>query len=421
MKNSQIRILHRIFSVGFVGLLAVACTSGGRLTIKMLPPTPQSRGVIPATVKTPPPLSISLGTGFTCATVSGKAYCWGLNDSGQLGANFPVNPRSFSTTPSAVTGLGSEEMHGVYAGLDHTCAKTSKRKVYCWGNGSKSQLGDDPRVPNPAARAYFQSSAVEAVTLDQPFDSMTLGHDTTCGLTRLKLACIGDGAFGILGNGSRGIQTHPTYPIGMNSGVTSASVGVNHGCAVKSKKVYCWGRNNHGQLGNGTRHNSELPVEVVGLPSHVKEVKVGDGFSCALLQDQSVYCWGRNDFGQLGNGTYVPSANPVRVARLGQTALVLNTGATHACVSTVKNRLKCWGSNLSGQIGYPTGVGTYPFPARVRDLPPVVAFGLGDQHTCAWASDKNLYCWGSNQFGQLGDGNANSKYTPTLVPQFWAD
>jgi alpha-tubulin suppressor-like RCC1 family protein len=138
------------------------------------------------------------------------------------------------------------------------------------------------------------------------------------------------------------------------------SGGRGHTCAVvRGGGVKCWGGNWSGQLGNGTTiDHSNIPVDVVGLSGGASTVSAGNGHSCVLTMAGGVKCWGSNDYGQLGDGTRTNRNSPVDVVRLPGRISSVSAGYSHTCALTVGGGVKCWGKNYWGQLG--DGRGTTP-------------------------------------------------------------
>jgi alpha-tubulin suppressor-like RCC1 family protein len=163
----------------------------------------------------------------------------------------------------------------------------------------------------------------------------------------------------------------PVAVVGLGSGVANIAAGSNHTCAVTTGGgVQCWGDNYYGQLGNGTIGWSMVPVAVVGLGSGVAAIAGGYAHTCALTTGGGVQCWGRNWGGQLGNGTFADSTVPVAVAGLGSAVAAIETGWHHTCAVATGGGLLCWGSNEYGQLGD----GYFPV---VTTPAVVVGFGAG--------------------------------------------
>ena len=203
------------------------------------------------------------------------------------------------------------------------------------------------------------------------------------------------------------------YPL---QDVAQVVAGAGHTCALLTNGgVKCWGRNNYGQLGDGTITANPIPVDVVGLASGVAALSAGWGHTCALLTGGGVKCWGYNDSGQLGDGTTTFRATPVPVSGLSSGVRALAAGWYHTCALTSGGGVRCWGWNGDGQLGDET---------TTNQLAPVAATGLesgvsalaaGASHTCALTTSGGVQCWGSNASGQLGDGTTTSRATPVAV------
>jgi alpha-tubulin suppressor-like RCC1 family protein len=186
------------------------------------------------------------------------------------------------------------------------------------------------------------------------------------------------------------------------------SAGKYHTCAVtNSGGIRCWGQNEHGQLGNGTTGKRSLPVEVVGLPAKVKAPAAGVWHTCALDETGTVLCWGDNRYGQLGDGTLTNRSTPAPVAGLSAKTVMIAAGSHFTCALSEFGLVKCWGSNVHGQLGEGSVVD------RVSAVPvlgldePVAAIAAGEEHACIITVHGAVRCWGLGWEGQLGDGSRN--------------
>lgn len=197
---------------------------------------------------------------------------------------------------------------------------------------------------------------------------------------------------------------------GLPSEVTAISVGFNYDCAIAAGKAYCWGKNNLGQLGDGTRTDSEAAVEVQGLPGEPTAIGTGEFFACALVAGD-VYCWGDNDEGQLGDGTQTMSTHPVKVKSLPSSVSAIAVGLIYAC-ALADGAVYCWGYNYSGSLAREGGPGACPVPAQVAGLGPATAISASYYSTCALAGD--VYCWGDGRF--YNDPATHQQYSRVPVP-----
>jgi alpha-tubulin suppressor-like RCC1 family protein len=191
------------------------------------------------------------------------------------------------------------------------------------------------------------------------------------------------------------------------------SAGGLHSCAVrKDGSVWCWGRNDFGQLGDSTTVDSAIPVQVMGMKNAVA-VGAGSASSCALDNAGTVFCWGRNDAGQLGDGTMSDSRAPVAVSNLTGVSQI-SIGANHACVLKTDGSVACWGANMDGQLG--DGTTTARNTAGAVDVGgQVTSISAGSDISCAVLGDGRVKCWGENNEGELGVGDMMNHPRPTAV------
>jgi alpha-tubulin suppressor-like RCC1 family protein len=409
---------------------------------------------------------VSVGTTHSCALVAdGTAECWGDNDYGQLGDG----TQTMSYVPVKVMGLGGKAT-AVAAGWWDTCAIASER-LRCWGNNHGGGLGVGPpwhtrpmdvlglsSGVSDSAGNYYDTCAAKAggavacwglnwneggpdfVSLPTPVtgfagpvSTLISGWAYFCALTVTGGAeCWGSNDSGELGDGGYGDGESAPVPVkGLDRGVSSITGGGAHSCAVTAEgAAMCWGNNQQDQLGTsggdtctndlgGTWDCSPVPVQVEGLSSGVKEVAAGSSHSCALLTSGAVKCWGKNDRGQLGDGTRTSPELPVDVQ--GLTGVVsIAAGGDDTCAVLSTGAVKCWGSNGHGELGDGT---------KGDRLTPTSVVGLGDvksittnsyggestAHTCALTSGGSVKCWGANSVGELGDRSQVERLTPVDV------
>jgi len=350
---------------------------------------------------------ISTGEYHTCAiTASNGVKCWGNNSSGQLGDN----SNTTNNIPVDVHNIESVN-HSVYTGGDHSCSLTASGGVNCWGENSSGQLGDGTTVG--------KSTPVAVVGVNNAANMVSTGVYHTCAVTTNNgVKCWGSNGYGQLGNGERTIRITPVDVLGLGEGVNSVSAGLSHTCALTlNGGVECWGSNFYGQLGDGTTADKSTPVNVVGLSSGVTAISVGHNFTCALITNGGVKCWGANDVGQLGDGTTSNKNIPVDVIDLLNGANAISAGGGHTCALTISGGVKCWGNNFYGQLGDGTNTGRNT-PVDVLGLSGNMReISAGGNHTCALTIAGGVKCWGSNFYGQLGDGTS-WRNTPIQVGGF---
>ena len=297
---------------------------------------------------------------------------------------------------------------GVSVGNEYTCALTSAGGVLCWGENISGQLGDGTTTD--------RTTPVDVVGLTSGVAAVSAGGYHTCALTTTGgLKCWGRNLFGQLGDGTTTNRTTPVDVVGLTSGVSAVSAGEDHTCALTTAGgVECWGRNNHGQLGDGTTTDRTTPVDVVGLPSGTAVVSAGLTHTCVVTTAGGAKCWGDNVFGQLGDGTTVDRVVPTDVTALTSGAAAVSAGFRHTCALTTAGGAKCWGSNFVGQVGDGTTTDRTE-PVDVTALTSgVAAVSAEILYTCAVSTAGGAKCWGRNG-GKLGDGTTTDRTTPTDV------
>lgn len=359
-------------------------------------PAPQAEGPGAPTV------AVASLAEHTCAVAPDKrAYCWGANAEGQLGDG-TTDPRD---RPVWVAPF--DDVVDVSAGYTHSCLVRSNADVYCWGKNDRGQLGDGTKNDRHDASVLTMSGATKV--------GVAGWH--TCAITKLRtVRCWGDNYYGALGDGTFTASTRPVDVRGLTD-VTSLAVGVMHNCAATDQGyVYCWGRSAFGQLGYSVSGDagspdpndpgSPVPQRVPGL-ANVVNVVAGEDHTCASRNDGRVLCWGRNDYAELGDGTKQGKSTPSVVQGDLTYAVRLAAGEFNSCATFTGGKVRCWGRNNFGQLGNGnTTVGdTVPSPA-ILWLSDVERLSTGS-HACAWRKDGKLFCWGRNDLGQLGTGRVS--------------
>ncbi len=241
------------------------------------------------------------------------------------------------------------------------------------------------------------------------------------------------GNFSITINGS-GFEIDKTTPLLQNS--KQISSGGMHNCAISNDdQIYCWGNNqdlfsggNGGQLGNGSTENQAYPTKIsnpTGIDSW-QSISSGVFHTCAIADNNQVYCWGANSFGQLGDQTTDNQLSPKLVTRPSgvNSWQFISAGGTHTCAIADNNQAYCWGVNHNPNDGNPSGqLGNglpddQPIPTQVSNPIGVSSWqfiSAGGTHTCAIADNNQAYCWGYNEYGQLGNNTTENQLSPTLV------
>jgi alpha-tubulin suppressor-like RCC1 family protein len=273
-------------------------------------------------------------------------------------------------------------LSGTYA---HTCGLTTGGAAYCWGSNGAGQLGTGATAgPQRCISGGVCSTAPVLVSGGLSFAALTAGGLLTCGLTT---------------NGA----------------------------------AYCWGFNGQGQLGNGMTTGpqdcggdfvcSATPVLVLG-GMRFAALSAGFDHTCGRTTSLAAYCWGYGAFGKLGTGTTESDSVPVPVMG-GLSFAALTASGDHTCGVTTGGAAYCWGYNYHGELGdgATTGPQCYASPTIACSSTPVLvssglnfaALSAGFDHTCGVTTDGVAYCWGSNHFGQLGNGTTTDSNAPVKV------
>lgn len=294
----------------------------------------------------------------SAAPPSGRVWAWGSNEFGQLGngsttnSHVPVEARLPNGATAIAIAAGSA--HG-----EHSLAMTAAGEVWAWGLNTDGQLGDGTHTSS-----------------DVPVQV---------------------------------VQLPPA---------TAIAAGDRHSLAVTaSGEVWTWGSNGHGELGNGTNTSSDVPVHVTVPPAVA--VAGGDAFSLALTSTGKVYAWGLDAAGQLGDGVTNTDSNVPKQVKLppDTTVTAIAAGGEFSLALTSTGQVLAWGDNRHGELGDATTVQNSAVPVHVK-FPAgtiITAIATGHRHSLAVTSTGQVFTWGSNLYGQLGDGNHTESNVPERV------
>jgi alpha-tubulin suppressor-like RCC1 family protein len=356
----------------------------------------------------------------------------------QLSVISPVRgPRSFVSL-SLLVGLSvfggcagetaiaaTQTVEEIWAGGQHTCAKMDDNTVRCWGWNNLGQVGDG---------TLLTRLSPVTVPLVGGVSKLAVGYQHTCALmVDNTVRCWGGNTFGQLGiNVSGGYRLAPVIVVapagaGPLTNVVELKVGSDHTCARRSDNtVYCWGRNDNGQAGNGNTTNQIRPTLVSFASGTPASLALGWLSSCARMSNNTVRCWGDNSHGQIGDGTTTDRLTPTTVIPVSGsgslsnvTQIGMNSRSFHVCARISDSSVRCWGENQAGQLGDgTTNDRSRPVVAFLGANLSAVQVEAGGDHTCIRQSDHDIRCWGENRDGERGDGTTtwDLDYTQADLP-----
>jgi cysteine-rich repeat protein len=398
---------------------------------------PASAPIAAARCTTSRVISLSLGDEHTCALYNGGyVRCWGDNTLGELGlghTSFEGNNQPYQLTNASggpagpIAFVGSGGVTALAAGNGFSCAVLSDGTVQCWGTNDSGQLGLGSLTPVSSALPAVVPLGQSAVTVN-----VSRNQGLACAiLVDGSVRCWGSNAGGALGLGNNtafpSMTMTPDQFGPVSLGATATALASSNGaCALLTGgTIRCWGDNNFGELGLGNKTAlsiSMVPsaygtVPLIGGKTALS-ISMGSGFACARLSDGTAQCWGRNVVGELGLG----NTNNIGDDELATAGVVVTGSTVSSLVSGVAETCglflsdggwRCWGSNATGELGYPDLTTRGSTSTTTPSQLPALSFGtgraataifLGNANACALLDDNEVRCWGYNGNGQLGLG-----------------
>ena len=353
----------------------------------------------------------------SCANEGSQLYCWGQNEDGEIGdgTTRDANSRHLVMDVSDPAAVGLGELT--------SCICDRSGQAWCWGRNVEGELG--------LGSASLNSQVPIKVPGVTDCVQIAGGGNHTCVIHNGgAVSCWGSNASGQVGQPasanascaeSKGSPvpciTSPVLVPGL-SGVVEIRGGEQQTCVRKTDQtVWCWGDNSQGQLGDGTMTSRNTPAPVTGLGADIVEIASGREFVCARHQTGAISCWGSNSSGQFGNGNTTDSNVPIATGVTG--AVQVAAGHQHTCVLRGSGVVSCWGANSTGQLGNGTFTDSL-VPVDVIGLMhvPINSIAVGSTHSCARSSAGPAFCWGENLVNEIGDGTTNSRNSPVSVAGF---
>jgi alpha-tubulin suppressor-like RCC1 family protein len=353
----------------------------------------------------PPPstadwTTVSTGDRHACAIrTNGRLYCWGDDGHGQLG-NGGTNEDA--TIPIEVAGDFTDWV-GLSAGGDHTCARRGAGRLYCWGSDADGELGEGPGTADQPEPVQVTGAHVDWRAVDS-------GASHTCARRADgRLRCFGADAGGQLGEGpGTADQQSPVLVTGGATTWRGIGAGDQHTCATRANgRLFCWGVDASGQLGEGPGTGTRQgPVQVTSGADNWSAITAGRSHSCGRRTTDRLFCWGTSISGELGSVPGGDRQQPVEVTGGVTTWGAAAAGPGATCARRASGRLYCWGLSLRPSAE----------PERIGTESDWTVVDVGGTFTCGRRSTGQLFCWGMSDDGELGNGElADVQYDPVEV------
>jgi len=379
--------------------------SDGGLTVQDTDETGTEDAGDAATGPEPWAVEIQAGGGNTCAILStGGLSCWGKNDNGEVG-NGGAGGNEVNV-PAAINGL--KAVTEVAVGDSHACALHDGGKVLCWGDNFHSQLGNGTKHGNQATPTLTKMP-ITATHIGGSVDAMTATGDD-------KLYGWGNNWGDKQLSGTSASQPFPT--VVTHAALTGAIKQICNGetvsCALGADSIVkCWGGSSWGEAGHDTLDTTQkplMPKPVTGL-SKVVGLTCGSWHGCAWNEAGKAWCWGKNLSGQLGNGGKKNVAAAIQVQGLSD-VVHMAAGRNHTCATLKNGEVWCWGSNSSAQVTASPATKSALTPQKIDFAGKATRVAAGKRHSCLLTDSGDVYCWGGNDHGQIGDGTLTQQSKP---------
>ena len=331
------------------------------------------------------------------------AWTWGTGQFGRLGDNSATNRSS----PVSVAGVLNDWVQ-ISAANQHTVALRPNGQAWAWGRGTNGRLGN-----GSTASSLSPISVVGGFT-----DWIQISaNQHTIGIRANGQAWAwGLNSYGQIGDGTITGRSSPVSVVGGFTNWTQISAGYFHTAAIRTNgQAWVWGRNSAGQLGTNNTTNFSSPVSVVGGFTNWLQISAGAYHTVGLRTNGQLWSWGSNTWGQLGTGNYTGFSSPVSVVGGFTDWAQVSAGNNHTAAVRANGQAWCWGINNYGQLGDNTFDGRTSPRSVVGGFTDWVQISAGNNHTAAIRANGQAWCWGYNNNGQLGDGTTTSRLSPVSV------
>ena len=333
-------------------------------------------------------------------------WLWGENASGKLGDN------TITTRLSPVqTVTGGNNWKQVAGGNNHTAAIKTDGTLWTWGSNSTGQLGDNTITT--------RSSPVQTVAGGTNWKQAACGTFFNAAVkTDGTLWTWGRNVAGQLGDNTGANRSSPVQTIAGGTNWSQVACGYTHTAAIKTDgTLWTWGSNANGRLGDNTTFDRSSPVQTITGGTNWSQVACGYRHTAAVKTDGTLWLWGHGSNGKLGDGTSVDRSSPVQTITGGTNWSQVAGGYNHTGAVKTDGTLWLWGSNAFGILGDNTGTGKIsPVQTIARGTTwkqvECMKWGLTTAATAAVKTDGTLWTWGRNSSGQLGDNTVTTRSSP---------
>jgi alpha-tubulin suppressor-like RCC1 family protein len=297
----------------------------------------------------------------------------------------------------------------VQSGAKHTVALKEDGSIWVWGSNENGQLGNGTYGPNVLEPFHLSSLSNFIAISTGVFNTVALKNDGT-------VWTWGSNGNGQIGNGAVGGNIVNPYQIPTLSNIKAIESGDYHMVALKGDgTVWTWGLNNYGQIGKGTAGGNVATPQKIASLTNIKSISAGSYHSAALGIDGSVWTWGENYFGQIGNGTTNDNIpNPYKVIGISDVKSI-STGNEHTIALKNDGTFWAWGYNNAGQKGNGTSGVNVLSPFQITSLTGVESISAGGNNSSALKIDGTAWIWGDNSSGQIGNGGTANALIPTQI------
>jgi hypothetical protein len=333
--------------------------------------------------------------------MAGQLWGWGRNYAGLLGDNTDVSKSSPVQTITFGTNWSS-----VVCGLNHTGATKTDGTLWGWGTNYYGELGDNTTTN--------KSSPVQTVAGGTNWSSVGCGQQHKAAIkTDGTLWTWGyNNGYGALGDNTTTNKSSPVQTVAGGKNWSSVACAANTTAAIKTDgTLWLWGANDFGQLGDSTTTHRSSPVQTAAFGTNWSQVSVY-GHAAAIKTDGTLWMWGGNYFGELGDNTTVYKSSPVQTVAGGNNWSSVACGGSFTAAIKTDSTLWMWGVNFSGNLGDNTQISKSSPVQTVAFATNWSKVALGDAHSVAIKKDGTLWTWGFGQFGRLGDNTTTSKSSP---------